>query len=108
MEKSYLKKHLFIITLLLPLIGCNADSRKSSINDLDQHSYDLGVVAGFSELINVFRIFFCPPRSSLRAQRKEIKREIKPARFRNLPPPLHCNLCNQRNLWIKEQYLYPA
>jgi len=48
-----MRKTGLIIAVTIPLfLGCNADNQKSKNLKMDQYSYELGVVGGFSELIN--------------------------------------------------------
>jgi len=52
MEYLKQKKHLFYFLIILILTGCETDSQKNLTNNMDPYSYELGVVGGFSELIN--------------------------------------------------------
>jgi len=49
----YMRTISLIIALSIPLIfGCRSDSKKVTHFELDPYSYELGVIGGFSELIN--------------------------------------------------------
>ena len=45
-------RYLFIITFLTLIYGCTTDYQKKPNTKMDQYSYELGVIGGFSELIN--------------------------------------------------------
>ncbi len=49
MEKYNTTRYLLLVTLFLLLDGCKSDKQT---DPLDQYAYNLGVVGGFSELIN--------------------------------------------------------
>ncbi|MFC2097014.1 VOC family protein [Bacteroidota bacterium] len=51
MKYLKLKNYVFAIVILALLNGCKMDKQKSSYN-VDQYSYNLGVVGGFCELID--------------------------------------------------------
>lgn len=51
MKNSTLKKYLFVIISSVIITGCKTDMQKNNHTKIDQFSYDLGVVGGFSELI---------------------------------------------------------
>ncbi len=62
-----MNKTCLIIAIAIPLlIGCSTDKQKSKNLELDQYSYELGVVGGFSELIKagVKRLALSAPLSS--------------------------------------------
>lgn len=47
-----LRNYVFVMIILALLHGCKMDSQKSNKNNIDQYSYNLGVVGGFCELID--------------------------------------------------------
>ncbi len=48
-----MRKSSFVLaTAILLFFGCSADNQKSKKAEMDQYSYELGVVGGFSELIS--------------------------------------------------------
>jgi len=48
-----MRKSLFVLATAIPLFfGCSADNQKFKKAEMDQYSYELGVVGGFSELIS--------------------------------------------------------